>query len=747
MTAAVVVAALCAACTPEEKGRIVVAKGYDVPKAWEPIPVMGRTFYSTLEYNAGERELLKVRPDLAMFDHPWCWTGLRCRINDLAGIDSYTPSNVLWRQYPVKISELCAAQKDRLGNLERFEKQFPDHPITFGMGARPLKILKPSFDVDKADFAQWRKDHPCVYSFYAFDEYDSDSISLTWQHLQKFTHPELRERLVKEYGLDKLAYGYPRKWMVHDYQKAKNFYFGCGDLCGLWSGEVSMAHSLAANGLNFLWYEAEHGSVASPWRWGAAYARGAARQFQIPFGWYTAMFTFNTLTRDGKNPEGLKGVLTWRDSFTYWPNPGSPKTVPHLGASRSLLRRNVRYGYLIGNLLATVECAVKSLYATGADGKSWTLSPYGQDYEELFQWHRHHDRGTVYTPVAMLASMDEGVHRQGYNTYPAKDEASILSFFHTLVPSRAPTAALYCDPQKGHEGCLWNSEFGEILDVLCPDCGQKPGMFERALKDYKAAFLIGCHDPKTCDTQAIANYIADGGTVFCSYDQVVDGLVSASDAGVEFGDKTVLAGKKLLNEAGVAVEEFKEPYTLHVPSVTNAVPFLTDENGSAVAWAANCGKGRVVTVAARRMMPDKFLELKEDGWKSKQWFNNGYYKSVHTGERTFPIVHHLLQRVQRDTMPIAVKGDIQWGLNRTKTGWMLWLINNNGITKFAFEPEDIDLSKTSTVTVDLKDLKGAKVCDVTDPVKTVPLEVKDGLFAVTVKPGEDMRIAIRSEGN
>ena len=721
---------------------VVAARGYDAPKSWEPIPIRGRTFYTL--FSKHHEKLHKTQPRLAMFDNPWLEVGFPCPINDRTDIDTYMQPEKAWTNRPVRMSEIYAHYKVPKATLDDFERRFPGNPFTIVLrGGRRVFNLKESFDTDAADFAAWRKEHPGFFSFCAFDEYDADSSSLTWQWKRDFKHPEIKERLVREYGLENLGYGYPRRWAKHDFQKARSFHMGSPDLYALWSVEPSMAHLIASLGPNFLWYEAEHGSVASPWRWGAAYSRGAARQFRIPFGWYTAMFTFNTVKRDGKSPEGEDGILMWRDSFTYWPNPDNKKTIPHLGSSRSLLRRNVRYGYFIGTLLSCIECASKSIYKCGGpDGNDWELSQYGEDYEELCRWHRNHDRGAVYTPVAMLASMDEGVHRQGYNTFPAKDEGSIISFFHVLVPSRAPAANTYCDPEHGLEGCLWNSEFGEILDVLAPDSGQDTDAFLKALSDYKAAFMVGYHDPKLCDRKAIADYVRGGGTLFCSYDQVADGLVAERDAGVAFGDATVIAGKTMFDEKGAAVEEIREQYTLHVPSATNAVPFLKDENGSVIAWSADCGRGRVVTVTARRMMPDKFLELKEDGWKTRQWYNCGYYKSVHTGARTFPIVHYLLKRVQSETMPIDVAGDIQWGLNRTKDGWMLWLINNNGIKKFAREPEELDLSKTSVVTVCLKDLAGADVADVTDVEKSVPLAVRNGRFSVAVKPGEDRRIYI-----
>ena len=740
VTAGVLVA-VCSACVPEDEGRIVAAKGYGIPKSGEAIPIMGRTFYGSM--GCGAMPILKEQPGLAMFDHPWLEIQGPFYQNDIRSLADPNPPKKAWTNLPSKITEVFKQDewKSRMEALAIFEKRWPGHPFTVAFhGSRPICMLKKTFDTDRGDFAAWKKAHPAFFSFCAFDEYDNDAQGFSWQVVEQVKDPGLLKRYAEMYA-PQSEYDYPRKWADLDYEKTKSFHFGSDELYGLWSVTLSVGHNIARKGLKFLYYEAEHGSTASPWRWGGAYARGAARQFRTTFGWYTAMFTNNTLMRNGKSPEGVNGVAIWRDGFTYWPNPNQPNRVKHLGSSRSLLRRNVRYGYYIGNIRSVVECGAHGLFAAGSDGKSWTLSPYGEDYNAVFEWHRRRDRGTVYVPVAFLTSIDENFHRQCYNTFPAKDEASIPAFFFTLVPSYTSDKAVFAEPKLGREGCMWNSEFGEIADVICPDAGQPHAEFTGFLSGYKAAFLIGYHNPKVTDIAAIARYIENGGTVFCSYDQVADGLVSDAAAGVRFGGRTALCGKKLIDETGAEVEEFKEAYTLHVPAAPAAAPFLKDELGNVVAYVNPCGKGRVITVTARRMMPDAFLALKEDGYKTKQWFN-GLYASVASGERKFPIVHQLLKRVQKDVMPIAVEGDIQWGLNKTAKGWMLWLINNAGVTKFAFEPEDLDMSKTSKVTVDLKGLKGFGVADISDPVKTFPIEVKDGRFTVSVTPGEDMCIAI-----
>ena len=741
---AALAAILMTGCEPKESGRLVVAKGYDVPKAWEPIPIMGRTFYSHASSGHAFEEIHKRFPNLAMFDHPWLEVQLAMRQNDISGIvNPELPKNA-WTNFPTRITEVFKAKSNEWAakRIAEFERDYPGHPFTISChGARPIGMLKERFETDRADFAAWRAQHPAFFSFCAFDEYDNDAQGMTWQIPEKCNDLGLMRRYWRQYA-PVTMYGFLRQWVDNDYAKSVSYHFGTKDLYGLWSVTPSVGHQIARKGLTFLFYEAEHGSTASPWRWGAAYARGAARQFKTTFGWYSAMFTNNSLCRDGTSPEGKRGVAVWRDGFTYWPNPDQPKRVPHLGSSRSLLRRNVRYGYLIGSIQSLIECGNHGLYATDADGRSWTLSPYGEDYNAVFEWHRNRDRGTVYAPVAFLASIDENFHRQCFNLFPAKDEGSLPAFFFTLVPTLTSSPTVFAEPKLGKEGCLWNSEFGEIADVVCPDAEQPHGEFTDFLSGYKAAFLIGYHNWKVTDLRALDEYAKRGGTLFCSCDQIADGLVSSAMAGVAFGDRSASSGKKLLDATGAAVEDIEETYTFRVGTSEGAVPFLRDENGTVVAWANDYGRGRVVTVAARRMMPDCVNALKEDGWKRHAFCNSDLHKRMAAGTLRFPIVHHLLQRVQRDVMPIDVAGDVQWGLNRTAKGWMLWLINNNGVRKFAFEPEDIDLSKTSNVTVDLKDLKGRRVVDITDVEKDVPVEVRDGKFTVAVKPGEDCRIAI-----
>jgi hypothetical protein len=50
-------------------------------------------------------------------------------------------------------------------------------------------------------------------------------------------------------------------------------------------------------------------------------------------------------------------------------------------------------------------------------------------------------------------------------------------------------------------------------------------------------------------------------------------------------------------------------------------------------------------------------------------------------ERITPFAAHMLAHVFADATPIKVSGDVEYLLNRNETGWVVTLINNNGVFK------------------------------------------------------------------
>jgi len=249
------------------------------------------------------------------------------------------------------------------------------------------------------------------------------------------------------------------------------------------------------------------------------------------------------------------------------------------------------------------------------------------------------DRGVVYSPVALLVSDREPQRRDNYTGN--KDLFSMPAFMMTLVPTFEKDPGKYRDPAKGDQGCLFNSEFGEFCDVLCPDVPeQDDAAFFNVLRNYKQAFLIGHFEANRLRLRALEEFVKQGGVLYAERKQVEKGLVPTAPKGA---------------------------------------------------------KGKVVVVD--QYLPDYYYTSKDS------WFPTMLGK-LSSGEIPCPVIHDLLKKAQDETMPVSVEGDIQWGINKVKAKgqerWLVWLMNNKGVTKYLLEPEVLDPKATSHVRVTFK---------------------------------------------
>ena len=104
-----------------------------------------------------------------------------------------------------------------------------------------------------------------------------------------------------------------------------------------------------------------------------------------------------------------------------------------------------------------------------------------------------------------------------------------------------------------------------------------------------------------------------------------------------------------------------------------------------------------------------------------------------TGRLKFPTIERTLDALQRDLFPFAVTGDCQFGANKTKNGWWLWVFNNKGVRKFADTFETIDHSKDAVVEVEFTK---TAVAPVTELMSGRRVEVKGGKFTFAIPAGD-----------
>ena len=141
------------------------------------------------------------------------------------------------------------------------------------------------------------------------------------------------------------------------------------------------------------------------------------------------------------------------------------------------------------------------------------------------------------------------------------------------------------------------------------------------------------------------------------------------------------------------------PLSLHgISGVTTAQPLLQVEGPAgaaapcAVLSAPGGGRGSVLTLLASST-------------------------SAALSPNGLGLARHLLQRLSDDTAPVAIAtnasggggggGRLQLLANRTPTGWVLLLVNNNGVTKQPATPQQVDAAQGISATVTLRPGFGA----------------------------------------
>ena len=698
-------AALCAATTLADDGRLVRDCTAAPVQRWQIKEVGGRKLRASFPNDnwwlAGS---WKSCPDLEMFRHAVVRYVAELGLTDyIRPIGKWStpdekvallrPEKSRWQKPTYTMDDFFAHNKQNLKSFETLMTR-PDNMLfcQFHDARPPWFLTKDDYGADKEHFRRWREAHPNFIGFRVLGEFDGE-IGQYRHNRGKTKHPEYQADIERVFKITDDPRADADNWLKTAYRQERMLHFGSNDFWPLFGINSAYAHRHAREGVNGVWFEAAMNATSGPWPVTGAFLRGAARQYQVPFGWYCAHYLGEAYSSKGEKnvaADGtrLTGEIEWRSRVR-------PKAVTNKGAGRTFYNRQFNYGYFIGASLLEIENWAYSFYEDRPDG-SLGPSRWAEDFNSVFERDRTLDRGVSYTPVAILKGIDENCLRHFY-TCDNRDMFAMNAFFATLMPMERENVLRISDRKNGDLGCLWNSKFGEIYDVLVADAKQPAGDFLAALSPYRAAFLVGWMNKKDLDVQSLVAYVRGGGTLFVTADKLIEGYFPSNLAGVEFDGRKVAAAAMFSDGHGGQIA-FGEPYSLLAATrVYGAAPVIKDANGAVVAYAKDCGKGRVVTVTVPRFLPDSLLEPdpKKDVWTV-------YQTAITAGRQKFPLIDSLLSRVQEETMPCKVSGDVEWGLNRTASGWLFWCFNNKGVKKFSLEEERLDPAATAHVEVAFK---------------------------------------------
>jgi hypothetical protein len=442
-----------------------------------------------------------------------------------------------------------------------------------------------------------------------------------------------------------------------------------------------------------------------------AFLRGAARQH----GGLTATYR-------SCNFGDASTIFSEQSSYTRPRNILDNFYSVYSGAGMTWYKMDVWHQYLAGASMFYHEQGFDEFWmpggTTAAGLHAVQLSPKGKIVDRFLRvTEKHPDRGVPYTPVAFLVDYAHGWDPSPFHPHAFDDHAKRPDLTrygdHERMLQEYFWAAYHPIGAKAEAPTTATSEvyvpgvFGDVFDVVYayPDVKKWT-----TIDTYPVVIAAGDIELTADEGKRVARYVEDGGTLV-----VADGHLTGP--GVE-----ALA----LPKAGPVAEAEGYQWTLtgedgksqrfRYRPLVGGKPLAVTADGKSFCAMYDRGKGRLVLLAVPRGL--------------------GIDRSAH------PVVARLLAHLISGLTPVEVRGDVEWILNRTKTGWLVTLFNPAGQSKPQQGITPTDYRENRSVTIRTS-RPVAAAADWLFPDEK--LEVKDGTLTLTVLAGSVRVVELREK--
>jgi hypothetical protein len=528
------------------------------------------------------------------------------------------------------------------------------------------------------------------------------------------------------------------------------------------TSSTSFAHALTNWGVRLLGLETA--AVQPMFGMRTAFTRGAARQYGANFLYYHAPTFGDTAT-----------------TFTRAQNFAGPDNFFHsrygvtMGPSLSWYRKSYYFYYMSGAAAIYLEQGGDQFFKPGPGEHEFQLNPLGRITAEFMRFaEKHPDRGTPYTPIAFLLDPAHGWEMTDYPQWPfgvSQINRSDRALRELFSVAYFPGSVVEGEPASGDRQAFVNGAFGDIFDVLVasnnPDgksvvqspsarasntvkapqkiadaksrqnktTASEPWVYEGGnqnvapptptplptvtritpppaapinyaalLGSYRAVVVGGRIDWTTPWIQRLTAYVKSGGTVVLNAAQVKD--FPTELLGVRFAGVTLEADNARCLSSGEAAQNLSgQMFRYEKLQLKGATALIVSDSGDPLVTVNKVGSGSVVFAA----LPDL---LGED-------------------ERIAPFAAHMLAHVFADAAPVKINGDVEYLINRNSEGWLVTLINNNGVYKPQQGMAQVDRTAvvTATITLPSQEIKTA-IDWITE--KNVEVKSRNGESVVSV---------------
>ncbi|HMH42468.1 MAG TPA: hypothetical protein VK557_03215, partial [Pyrinomonadaceae bacterium] len=447
------------------------------------------------------------------------------------------------------------------------------------------------------------------------------------------------------------------------------------------TSSTSFAHALSEWGVRSLGIETSAVQPMTAMR--LAFTRGAARQYGGEFFYYHAPNFGDTAT-----------------TFTRQQNFAGPDNFFHsrygatMGPSLSWYRKSYYLYYMSGASAIYLEQGFDQFFKPGPGEHPFQLNPLGRITDEFMHFaEKHPDRGEPYTPIAFLLDPAHGWEMTDYPQWPfevSQINRSDRALRELIGAAYYPGPVREGEPASGERQAFVPGVFGNIFDVLVASSGTGVSPVDRHAQDaratpidaidaYRAIVVGGQIEWTAAWSKKLQEYVRNGGTVVLNAAQVKGlpaeflGIRMTGEIG-EAHNATCLSPHESSQDLHGGVFRFDQI------ELKGAQVLITTPSNQPLVTVNKVGRGKVAFVA----LPDY---LGED-------------------ERITPFVAHLLVHLVADATPVHVEGDVEYLVNRNSRGWVITLLNDNGV----FKPQQglPQVDRSASVQVKLS-LRGAPV--------------------------------------
>ena len=427
------------------------------------------------------------------------------------------------------------------------------------------------------------------------------------------------------------------------------------------TSSTAFAHALGRWGARLIGLETS--AVMPNFALRLAFARGAARQYGAGVFYYHAPNFGDTAT-----------------TFTKQQNFAGPDFFFHtrygatMGPSLAWYRKSYYLYYMGGASALYLEQGGDQFFKPGPGEHPFQLNPLGRITDEFVRFaERHPDRGTPYTPVAVLLDPAHGWDMTDYPQWAfgvspqGRADRALRELFGSLYHPALETEG---EPATADRQAFVNGLFGDVFDVLVASDERR-----EAVGAYSALVVGGRIEWSKAWIEQLSDYVHHGGVVVINAAQA-KGLpgellgVRLLGASAEADDAQCLAP----GEAGPNLRGGLFRYER--VERRGAEALMQTPTGEPLVTVHKVGRGRVVFSA----VPD-LLGL---------------------DERLTPSAAHLLAHLCEGVTPVRVSGDVQHLVNRTGRGWVVTLINNRGVYKPQQGLAQVDRAAAAQVTLGLR---------------------------------------------